>query len=143
MPMLAISGTSINASSLITNLAISYLTISRIFVRATFCLNWWYMVISPLSFMSNSLCAHVEIEHASCLFCKKSVWAFNMRQGPKPSIFTFLQLQAFLVYLKHFEKPSFYLFSQIYVLQLFYCLHLGTLRIFYGILYWYIHIDKT
>ena len=106
MPMLAISGTSINASSLITNLAISYLTISRIFVRATFCLNWWYMVISPLSFMSNSLCAHVEIEHASCLFCKKSVWAFNMRQGPKPSIFTFLQLQAFLIYCKHVEKIS-------------------------------------
>ena len=106
MPMLAISGTSINASSLITNLAISYLTISRIFVRATFCLNWWYMVISPLSFMSNSLCAHVEIEHASCLFCKKSVWAFNMRQGPKPSIFTFLQLQAFLIYLEQVEKIS-------------------------------------
>ena len=56
--------------------------------------------------MSNSLCAHVEIEHASCLFCKKSVWAFNMRQGPKPSIFTFLQLQAFLIYLKHVEKIS-------------------------------------
>ena len=56
--------------------------------------------------MSNSLCAHVEIEHASCLFCKKSVWAFNMRQGPKPSIFTFLQLQAFLIYCKHVEKIS-------------------------------------
>ena len=137
MPMLAISGTSINASSLITNLAISYLTISRIFVRATFCLNWWYMAISPLSFMSNSLCAHVEIEHASCLFCKKSVWAFNIRQGPKPSIFTFLQLQAFLIYLKHFEKPSFYLFSQICFLQLFYWFVLNI------ILYWYIHIDKT
>ena len=56
--------------------------------------------------MSNSLCAHVEIEHASCLFCKKSVWAFNMRQGPKPSIFTFLQLQAFLMYLEQVEKIS-------------------------------------
>ena len=136
MPMLAISGTSINASSLITNLAISYLTISRIFVRATFCLNWWYMVISPLSFMSNSLCAHVEIEHASCLFCKKSVWAFNMRQGPKPSIFTFLQLQAFLIYLQHFEKPSFHLFSQICFHQFLYWSFTNV------ILKWYIHIDK-
>ena len=137
MPMLAISGTSINASSLITNLAISYLTISRIFVRATFCLNWWYMVISPLSFMSNSLCAHVEIEHASCLFCKKSVWAFNMRQGPKPSIFTFLQLQAFLIYLEQVEKISQINgnISRIALDELDNKINV--------ILHWYIHIDKT